>query len=245
MKMPLSAKEMLSHRIIAQALDTHSRPLVSSSFGKDSTVLIHLVKQHTQNFEVNFTKTGVQFKETEEFKDYLTELWNLKVHVLKPEVSYWECVKKHGYPSTSRNSKTGDKRAPACCRELKEKPFKKFLKAHAFDLNFVGLTGDEGRQRRWDYIRQGCAIYANKSIGMDKCIPMIWWTQKDVWDYIEKHSLPENPAYKKYGVERTGCVPCTGHIDWEKTIAKSNPELLAFILKDRYGQEQMIRFLGE
>lgn len=245
MKLPLAAKEMLSHRLIQQALETHKKPLVSSSFGKDSTVLIHLVMQHTRNFDITFTNTGVELKETLEFRDYLTKEWNLIVHTLKPEISFWQCVEKYGYPEWSRNSKTGDKREPKCCNYLKAKPFKKFLKEHDYDLNFVGLTGGEGRQRRWDYIRKGCAIYSSVQFGLDKCIPMIWWDQKDVWDYIAKNELPINSAYAKYGLDRTGCVPCTGHLYWEKSIAKTNPKLLAHILKDRYGQEQLVSVSSE
>lgn len=239
MKLPLLGKEMLSHRIISQALEAHKKPLVSSSFGKDSTVLLHLVKQHTSNFDVVFNDTGVELKETLDFKDLLTQEWNLQLHIVKPKFSFWELVAKHGYPKESRNSKTGDRREPACCRWLKEKPMAEFVKTHDFDLNFVGLLGDEGKQRRWAYINHGCAIYAHKSWNITRCIPLIFWTQKDVWQYIKKNNLPINPAYAKFKIGRTGCAPCTGHLNWKKSIAKTNPKLLAHIIRDRDNETQL------
>jgi phosphoadenosine phosphosulfate reductase len=244
-KLDLDTKLFLTHKRIEKALSIYDKPLVSSSFGKDSTVLIHLVMQHTKDFDVVFNETGVQLIETLVFRDLLTELWNLNLHIIKPDTTFWELVKKHGYPETSRNSKTGDKRQPACCKYLKELPMKKFLKEHDYDLNFVGLLADEGRQRRWAYIQKGCCIYESKSWGIAKCIPLIWWSQKDIWEYINRFNLPINEAYEKYGIERTGCLPCTGHIDWEKSMAKTNPKMLRFILKDKCGGQRQFQDFPE
>lgn len=241
-KLDFDRKLFLTERRIEKALRLYDKPLVSSSFGKDSTVLLHLVMQHTKDFEVIFIETGCQFVETLQFRDFLTKEWNLKLHVAKPEMSFWECKDKHGYPKASRNSKTGDRRQPACCKYLKEKPMKKFIKSHDFNLDFVGLLADEGRQRRWAYIQKGCCIYEHKAWGIVKCIPLIWWNQKDVWEYIRRNNLPVNPSYAKYGIERTGCIPCTGHINWEEHMAKANPRMLRYILKDRYGQVQLPDF---
>jgi len=222
---------MLTHRIISHALEQSKKPLVSSSFGKDSTVLLHLVKSHTWKFDVVFNNTGVELKETLEFRDFLVKEWNLIFHEVKPKLSFWDCVKKWGYPKESRNSKTGERREPHCCKHLKEVPMKRFVKDNDFDLNFVGLLGDEGRQRRWAFIQKGCAIYDHKTWGIKKCIPLIFWKQSDVWQYIKKYELPINEAYAKYRLERTGCAPCTGHIGWEKSMVKTNPALYRHIIK--------------
>jgi len=242
MKMDFERKLFLTHRRIEKALSLYNKPLVSSSFGKDSTVLIHLVMQHTKNFDVVFNETGVQLVETLEFRDFLTKEWNLRLHVVKPEVTFWDCVKKFGYPKNSRNSKTGDRRTPKCCKLLKEDPMQKFIAKHDFDLNFVGLVGDEGRQRRWAFIQNGCCIYESKSWGIAKCVPMIWWKKEDVWEYIRRFNLPINSAYEKYGLERTGCLPCTGHINWQLSMAKTNPKMLRHVLRDKDNQLQLVDF---
>lgn len=216
LKFSLDRKVELSKRKIKQAVNTHDNLLISSSFGKDSVTLIHLVMETTKDFDIVFNKTGVQFQETIEFIDNLKEKWDLDVKVIEPDHTFWEIVDEYGYPKESRNSKTGDTREPKCCKYLKEKPMKEFIRENDYDLDFVGLTGGEGRQRRWAYIRQGCAIYEHKTWGIDKCIPLIWWEQNDVWDYVNRENLPTNPVYEKYGLNRTGCIPCTGHKEWRK-----------------------------
>jgi len=237
-KLDFEAKLSLTNRRIEEALSLHKRPLVSSSFGKDSTVLIHLVMQHTRDFDVVHNETGVELPTDLPFRDWLVKEWDLRLHIVKPKVTFWELVKKYGYPKDSRFSKTGDQH-PVCCKYLKEYPMKKFIREHDFDLDFVGLLADEGRQRRWAFIRAGCCIYEHKKWGITKCIPLIWWQEKDIWEYIKRNNLPVNPAYEKYGIKRTGCMPCTGHISWRESMAKTNPKMLKFILKDMQGQIQL------
>ena len=237
-KLPFETKLALTNQRIEKALNIYKKPLVSSSFGKDSTVLIHLVMQHTKDFGVVHNQTGVELPTDIPFRDFLVKEWGLKLHIVKPKVTFWELVKKFGYPKDSRFSKTGDQH-PACCKYLKEYPMKRFIKEHDFDLDFVGLLADEGRQRRWAYIRKGCCLYEHKKWGIFKCIPMIWWNDADVWTYIKKFDVPVNPAYEKYGIKRTGCLPCTGFISWRESMAKTSPKMLKYILKDMQGQIQL------
>lgn len=37
-------------------------------------------------------------------------------------------------------------------------------------------------------------------------MPIIDWTDANVWDYIKAHNLPVNPEYKKR--KRVGCIVC-------------------------------------
>ncbi len=90
----------------------------------------------------------------------------------------------------------------------------------------------EGRQRRWAYICKGGAIYEHIALGVKKCIPIIWWTREDIWKYHDIMDIPRNPTYKKYSIERTGCIPCTGHKDWQEQLARTFPKLYERIQKD-------------
>ena len=114
---------------------------------------------------------------------------------------------------------------------LKYAPAMKFLKEYGADLNFVGLIGDEGRQRRSNYIIRGAYYYA-KTQGLWKATPLIWWKTEDIWEYLKQNSIPIHPAYKKYGIERIGCVPCTGHKNWQLQLRKISPRLYEKIATD-------------
>ena len=225
-------KLKLTMDTIKTAVDGSKRSVIASSFGKDSSVLIHLIHSYDSSIPIVFTNTGVCFRETLDYKKLLEKKWDLKIYELIPDESFWNIVKDHGYPKRSRNSKTGDKREPACCKILKHHPMNKFIKEYKPDLVFVGLTGDEGRQRRWAYICKGGAIYENIALGIKKCIPMIWWTKEDTWSYIDLNKIPKNNAYKKYSIDRTGCIPCTGHIGWESQLARTFPKLYEKIQND-------------
>jgi 3'-phosphoadenosine 5'-phosphosulfate sulfotransferase (PAPS reductase)/FAD synthetase len=231
-KLPFKDKLKLTQEVVQVSLDMVEKPVIASSFGKDSIVLTHLVHQYDNSIPIVFTNTGVCYRETLKYKDKMVKEWNLNLFELKPEQTFWEIVKEHGYPKPSRNSKTGDKREPACCKILKYKPMEKFIKEYKPDLVFVGLVGDEGRQRRWAYICKGGAIYEHIALGIKKSIPIIWWTRKDIWHYHDMMNIPRNPAYKKYGIERTGCIPCTGHIGWEEQLARTFPKMYKNIQKD-------------
>lgn len=37
-------------------------------------------------------------------------------------------------------------------------------------------------------------------------MPIVEWTDKEVWNYIKKHNLPINPEYKYQN--RVGCIIC-------------------------------------
>ncbi|PTD94102.1 hypothetical protein C9439_04295 [archaeon SCG-AAA382B04] len=145
-RLSFKEKVSLSKRKIRTALNTHNEPLVSSSFGKDSVTLIYLVKEVTDNFEVVFNKTGIQYKETIEFMRELEDEWDLELHIIEPDKTFWEIVDEYGYPKSSRNSKTGDKRVPKCCKFLKEDPMRDFIEENSFDLDFVGINSGKGSQ---------------------------------------------------------------------------------------------------
>lgn len=232
MKLCYSDKLILTVEIIKKALENNKKPVIASSFGKDSVVLLHLVHQIDNTIPVAFNNTGVNFTETIEYMNKLKKDWNLKIYELKPKKTFWEVVKEHGYPKQSRSSKTGDKREPKCCKILKIEPLHRFIKGYKPDIIFVGLLGDEGRQRRWVYIYKGGALYEHKSERVNKCIPLIWWTTKDIWHYHDIEKIPRNPVYEKYEIERTGCIPCTGHIGWKKQLARIKPKLYIKISHD-------------
>jgi len=220
-----------SMELIKKALSEHDRPTISCSFGKDSMVMTHLVHQ-IKNVPLIYNDTGVAYPETKQFIEEVTKEWNLTVIVAKSEDwTFWKIVKKYGYPKESRSSKTGDPREPKCCKLLKYDPTMKALKEYRCNLNFVGTTGDEGRQRRSNYIMRGPYYYA-KTLNIWRCTPIIWWTSEDIWEYIELNNIPVHPAYKKYNLERLGCMPCTGYINWRKTMAERHFNIYKKITRD-------------
>ena len=219
-------------------LDYDRKVAVACSFGKDSTVMVHLCYQFS-DIPVVFCNTGVEYKETLDFRDVLVEKWNLNYVELHPETTYFKVVRKSGYPQIRMSSYSAKKRkksigTPKCCYYLKEKPMKLWVNSNHFKAYFVGLQADESYQRKWTIIKYGDNYVTSKVFNqpIHKFLPLAYWSEKEIWRYIKENKLPMNKAYERYGISRVGCVPCTGHIGWEKTLQKVNVKMYAKIKRD-------------
>jgi len=134
--------------------------------------------------------------------------------VISKEISQIISELRHGTPG-----KTRDKRrtqipqschyllaAPfnishLCCKHLKKDPFKIYIKqTNSFPL--IGTRADESRLRETAYLKHGCN-YFNKN----QSTPLLFWTNKDIWDYIKLNNIPYCKLYDQ-GWERTGCMFC-------------------------------------
>ena len=96
--LPLEIKIGKSLRRIEEFIDYYGENGVYISFsgGKDSTVLLDLVRKVNKNIEAVFVVNPVQ---PETFK-FIKTIDNIKI--LKPEMSFEEVVKKYGYPFISK-----------------------------------------------------------------------------------------------------------------------------------------------
>ena len=71
---------------------------VSFSGGKDSTVLLHLVREEYPNIEAVFVNTGLEYPEIQKFVKSFDN-----VTILRPKMSFVEVIKKYGYPIVSKD----------------------------------------------------------------------------------------------------------------------------------------------
>lgn len=71
---------------------------VSFSGGKDSTVLLHIVREMYPDVEAVFVNTGLEYPEIQKFVKTFDN-----VTILRPEMRFDEVIKKYGYPMISKN----------------------------------------------------------------------------------------------------------------------------------------------
>jgi len=242
----LEEKTDRASKLILTEITKAKRPSIACSFGKDSMVLLHLVLRFKRDIAVCFHNTGVQYKETFEYRDKILELWNISnYHETKPIMSFWKCVDKYGFPDFRRMGKgrfrksQGKDRSPRCCYYLKEKPARDYIKQNNIDLEFVGLQASESMVRRLSFFREGEA-YDSKTYRCRIVRPLMIWNDEDIWNYHEEHGIPRNPIYDK--MRRNGCAPCTGFRGWKRQLAQTNPKLYAYISR-RIGEPLLTEFL--
>lgn len=227
----------LTEKIIDNFLFLFQRCFVSCSFGKDSIVVLHLVRKHRPDIPVVFNNTLVQYPETYVYVKEMMELWNLNLFETLP-VKGWNFFKiadKFGLPD-------GGKGSDRCCDYLKLRPTQQLIKEQKWEVNFTGITVLESRNRMFHVCDRGPSYLTTK--GIVKTHPIAYWKEQDVYRYIEENNIPLNPVYKKYGVKRLGCMLCTSHKFWRKQLAKTNPKLYKIVSERYFNQPLMENFIN-
>jgi phosphoadenosine phosphosulfate reductase len=240
-----------SKRLVKKSLSEHDNPIVACSFGKDSMVVLHLVRQFKPDIKVIWNNTLIEYPDTYEFARQIAKDWNLQIFEAKPRKTFWQLVDEVGWPIDPRNAAGNRQKATVrCCKELKKLPTLRLLRQHEWDLYFTGLTRHESRLREFSAQKYGAYFYS-REWRIWKCHPILEWTTDEVWEYHRQFRLPHNPLYDKNDVAigggiRTGCWPCPQAIRYGKLehLRHYYPKLFrAIIVKRGLGEEILRRRL--
>ena len=90
-----------------------------------------------------------------------------------------------------------------CCHWLKIEPLKRYEKETKRKA-YTGIMAVNSHARKQKYMRHGCNAFGGSK---PQSMPMAFWTEEDIWDYIKQNKLPYSEIYDK-GEENTGCKFC-------------------------------------
>ncbi len=160
-----------------------SQFVLSSSFGIQSAVMLHMLTQVDPNIPVLITDTGHLFPETYQFIEQLTTRLNLNLQVYSSkESAAWQQAK---YGQEWNKDETSLK---SYNRRNKVEPLERGLK----ELN--AGTWFSGVRRQQSEHRQGLSVVSILR-GRFKVHPIIDWTNRDIHQYLTKHGLPYHPLW--------------------------------------------------
>ncbi len=191
----MARKAWEAHLFIERVLKNHSKPVICSSMGKDSMVVMHLVLMHdpNNNTHILFNDTRCEHPATYELMRRVKVDWKLNLVTTQPEMTYWDIQAKYGWPTKGRG--VGDKASEECCKQLKKLPTKKALKEYGWDLSFLGLNKNESWQRKVSGEKYGSYFYS-RTWKIWRAYPIHDWTQNEIWDYIIFWQLPVSEVYR-------------------------------------------------
>src|SRR5438105_4119324 len=202
----LSKLENQSIYILREAFNKFENLAMLWSIGKDSTVLLWLARKafcgHVP-FPLVHVDTTYKIKSMIEYRDQLVKEWKLELIVGKNEE-----VLKSGvtYPN-------GKATRVECCGTLKKDGLKQVLDKHHFTGVIVGVRRDEEPTRakeryfsprdknmEWNVEDQPPELWDQFKTDFDKGThirihPLLHWTELNIWEYIEKESIPIIPLY--------------------------------------------------
>lgn len=168
-----------SRRVIKAAYDKWG-PDVGLAFtgGKDSTILLHLIKSVTKKTpSLMFIDHKLHFKETYEFVEKLKKDWNLNI--------YFEAEPK-SLKNVEIEKNVAKKRELS--RIFKIETINYAVKKHKWKALFVGIRWDEHPARATE-------TFFSKRKKHFRVHPILHFTEEDIWDYTKKFKVPYNPLY--------------------------------------------------
>lgn len=183
-------------RILAWAAAVVPRFVITSSFGADSAVLLHLVAEVAPEVPVLFLDTGFHFDETLRFRRGLARQLGLSVLDLRPDLSIPQQEARYGSDLYARDPDT-------CCGLRKTLPLRRALQS--FDGWATGVRRAQTPERAATPVVEA---RRHDDRWLVKVAPLATWTDEDVAAYLERHDLPRHPLADR-GYPSIGCQPCT------------------------------------
>jgi len=179
-------ESLSSEQRVAWALrNLPGRHVVSSSFGVQSAVMLHLVGRLCPDIPVVMIDTGYLFEETYRFADRLQRRLGLNLKVYRPNLSTAWQEARHG--KLWLNGKTGIERYN---RIHKVEPMQRALAELDVGCWFAGLRREQSQTR-------GPLPVLRRQQGRFKFHPLVDWTRRDVHRYLDEHNLPYHPLWEK------------------------------------------------
>ncbi len=196
---PLEEKVKATINRIRSVLENEPEIVVPWSGGKDSTVVLALLREAGIDFTAVHVDTGLEFPETEDYVETLAKKLKLSFEIVRAPVG--EKFKELSWGYLKRRGCTQDK-----IRTLYDYVRKNFR--DPILVNGDRITESKARSFRPDVYRDEFRVFS----------PIKYWSNLDEQIYLELRGVPNNPLYAR-GFYRVGCKTCPFMDLFEKKIA--------------------------
>tara|TARA_Y100001934_G_scaffold66868_1_gene82996 strand:- start:2771 stop:3487 length:717 start_codon:yes stop_codon:yes gene_type:complete len=159
--------------------------VLSSSFGAQAAVMLHMATQARPDIPVIFVDTGYMFPETYEFAELLVNRLDLNLNVYRSRRSpaWQEAI-------DGKRWERGVEGIEAYNQENKVEPMNRALDELGATAWLAGL------RRQQSSSRENLSVLGLVK-GRVKIHPIIDWTDKTVHDYLKVNDLPYHPLWER------------------------------------------------
>lgn len=171
--------------------------VLSSSFGADSAVMLHLVTRVIPGIRVVLIDTGYLFPETYQFVEELRQRLDFQLVVAAPAMTAGRQEALYG-----KLWEQGEEGLQKYLQINKVEPMERALRETGARAWLAGLRADQTEHRR-SLPRVG------QQGAYTKIHPILDWSRQDVESYLQDHSLPRHPLLAR-GYRSIG--------DWHSTV---------------------------
>ena len=158
--------------------------IVTTNFRPFEAVILHMVTRANPNVAVVWMDNGYNTEATYRFADAVTKQLGLNLKIYLPLRSRAHCEAVEGATPA-----LDDPRHAAFTEEVKLEPFARALRETAPKVWFTALRATDTA------VRAAMEPVSINPDGLIKVAPLLHWSSKDLYEYCEKHGLPNNFDY--------------------------------------------------
>lgn len=156
---------------------------LSSSFGAQAAVSLHMATQAKPDIPVILIDTGYLFPETYRFVDEMTERLGLNLKVYRPQVGIAWMEARYG-----RLWEQGIDGLKRYNHLRKVEPMQRALRELGIQTWIAGLRRGQSESRAEIDVLE-------LRDGRWKLHPLADWSDREVWKYLQQHQLPYHPLW--------------------------------------------------
>ncbi len=207
----LNAKIKIAKTVIEDSINNFNRPAIVWSAGKDSTVVLNLVKEvfESKNMKIPpaiLIDHGQHYDETYKMVNDISKEWNFKVLYAKNS-DFISKVKDNKVLIDDLNDENKNELKKINFdfnkkyieysldtlegnHLLKTVPFNDIIRKYRFDALYTGVRWDENDARSIE-------TFVSPRYNPDhfRVQPVILFTERDIWNYMFENKLPVHPLY--------------------------------------------------
>lgn len=170
---------------------------VSTAFGAGGLCVMHMAQQIDPEVRAFYIDTGFAFPETETLLQAWVTKQKLNLLRVLPLLTAEEQAREQGEALWARDP-------DLCCALRKLEPNQRAL--GGIRLWIAALRRDESATRKATPVLSRTTLRSGHTLL--KLCPIVSWSKKEVWSYIEKHELPYNELHDR-NYPSIGCTHCT------------------------------------